>query len=449
MQDWNQVFLESYNRLNSQQKQAVDSIEGVVVVNAGPGTGKTQLLSLRVANILRLSDIAPYNILCLSFSEAAARNMRERLTSLIGGSARQINIFTYHGFGNEIINQYPDYFFEGLQRQPIDDVRRQQIVRKIFQDLSFDHELNILDPNKTFIYLKPTLELISNLKKNGISSADYSRILTRNEECLVPIQKVISEFFESFVGARISNKILEALPTFLEQIIAIQTPDNLKEAALETNNFVQLSLNLELQFKQEIKQMVELCLEISKSKPFTEWKDRFLTKNDEDKFVISELVKIGKQKAVVKIYEQYQASLNENSLYDFEDMLMEVNLKLEHPTKKALKYNLQEKYQYILVDEFQDTNGVQLRLLQNLVDTAINEGNPNLLVVGDPDQAVYKFQGALNNNLALLLEAFTDAKIVNLNTNYRSNQDILDLAFAVIEESTDRLKTNKLLEFKL
>ena len=88
-----------YKLLNAQQRQAVDQTEGPVLVVAGPGTGKTQLLSMRVANILRQNDVAPGNILCLTFTDNAARNMRERLSSIIGQPAYHVAIHTFHSFG--------------------------------------------------------------------------------------------------------------------------------------------------------------------------------------------------------------------------------------------------------------------------------------------------------------------------------------------------------------
>ena len=100
------VFETHYKRLNSAQKQAVNAIEGPVMVIAGPGTGKTQILTLRIANILLKTDVGPGAILALTFTEAAARNMRRRLVDIIGSDAYKINIFTFHGFCNEIIKKY-------------------------------------------------------------------------------------------------------------------------------------------------------------------------------------------------------------------------------------------------------------------------------------------------------------------------------------------------------
>src|ERR1700744_3141281 len=96
-------FENEYKRLNTAQKQAVDTTEGPVLVIAGPGTGKTQLLSMRVANILAKNDVAPSNILCLTFTDTAARNMRERLIGIIGQPAYHVAIHTFHSFGSDTI----------------------------------------------------------------------------------------------------------------------------------------------------------------------------------------------------------------------------------------------------------------------------------------------------------------------------------------------------------
>ena len=100
------AFHDAYNQLNTAQKQAVDTIEGPLLVIAGPGTGKTQLLSARVANILQQTDTPAQNILCLTFTESGAANMRERLTRFIGQSAYEVNIATYHAFGGDLIRRH-------------------------------------------------------------------------------------------------------------------------------------------------------------------------------------------------------------------------------------------------------------------------------------------------------------------------------------------------------
>src|ERR1035437_10388980 len=108
-------FKKRYATLNKAQREAVDAIDGPVMVIAGPGTGKTELLSVRTANILQKTDTLPENILCLTFTDSGANAMRERLTEIMGKDAYKVAIHTFHSFGSEIINQYGEYFYQGAQ----------------------------------------------------------------------------------------------------------------------------------------------------------------------------------------------------------------------------------------------------------------------------------------------------------------------------------------------
>src|SRR5262245_37721058 len=126
-------FADRYATLNPTQKQAVDTIEGPVMVIAGPGTGKTELLSMRVANILRKTDVSAQNILCLTFTESGAAVMRERLVGLMGPSAYHVAIHTFHSFGTEIINSHPDFFYHGAHFRPADELSSYEVLREIFE----------------------------------------------------------------------------------------------------------------------------------------------------------------------------------------------------------------------------------------------------------------------------------------------------------------------------
>ena len=106
------VFEEMYNKLNPAQKDAVDHIDGPVMVVAGPGTGKTQTITLRIANILRQTQLNPSNILCLTFTDSAVNTMRNRLAAIIGTQAYDVRIMTFHAFCNEVILTYPEKFTE-------------------------------------------------------------------------------------------------------------------------------------------------------------------------------------------------------------------------------------------------------------------------------------------------------------------------------------------------
>ena len=128
---------EVYANLNTAQRQAVDTIYGPVLVIAGPGTGKTQLLSARVAHIMQATDTLPQNILCLTFTENGALNMRERLTKFIGPHAYDVQIGTYHAFGRTVIGRFPEYFTELRLERPVDELGKRQILSHIIDEVDY------------------------------------------------------------------------------------------------------------------------------------------------------------------------------------------------------------------------------------------------------------------------------------------------------------------------
>ena len=141
-------FETEYARLNPDQRRAVDLVEGPVMVVAGPGTGKTQTVAMRVANILQKTQAKPGNILCLTFSNSGATAMRERLRKLIGPNAYGVHVNTIHGFCNEIILQNPQVFEQWSALEQISDVERYRAVRSIIDEMMPDLELvNKKDPS--------------------------------------------------------------------------------------------------------------------------------------------------------------------------------------------------------------------------------------------------------------------------------------------------------------
>lgn len=115
-------FQKVYKILNPKQKEAVDAIEGPVMVIAGPGTGKTQILTLRIANILKKTDASPDSILALTFTESGVFSMRKRLVEMIGSAGYRVNIYTFHGFCNEVIKRFPDAFPRIIGANNINDI---------------------------------------------------------------------------------------------------------------------------------------------------------------------------------------------------------------------------------------------------------------------------------------------------------------------------------------
>src|SRR3989344_6947464 len=194
-------FKEEYARLNTAQKKAVDAIDGPLLVIAGPGTGKTQLLGMRVANILRTTDVAPSNILCLTFTDNAARNMRERLSSIIGQPAYHVAIHTFHSFGTDIINNYPDYFTNRQLLQQVDELGRYELLREIFEDLPHGNPLST-KIGDNFVFRKDTTDIIGWLKQNAVSPSELHELLIANEKFIETIQPHVAKTFANTPSAK-------------------------------------------------------------------------------------------------------------------------------------------------------------------------------------------------------------------------------------------------------
>lgn len=435
------VFTEEFAKLNQAQKQAVETIYGPVIVLAGPGSGKTQILSMRIGQILQITDTLPSSILCLSFTEAAASNMRKRLHSLIGPQAHQVAFHTFHSFGSEIINQHPEHFFFGASFAPVDEIGQYQILRQIFKSLPWNNPLSSYSEDHDYSYLSDSLDAIQRLKQGGISEVDFSQILSLNRQFLQEVNEISKPEFE----LDISKKNLETWPQFYYNFVNIASKfilqaKNYGYTWLKVYPILAETMLLEIELaNQQIQAENSQELDVKpNTKTITKWKNSNLEKDRNNQSIFKEYSKLDKQEALIEIYTKYQKELFKQGLYDFADMLMQVVNKLEDKEKPELAFNLQEKYQYILVDEFQDTNGVQLRLLLNLLNSNILDFQPNVLVVGDDDQAVYKFQGANIQNLWKFQENFPKSEQIALSLNYRSDQDILDVASQVISQASQR-----------
>src|ERR1043165_4512447 len=141
------ALLTRYNKLNTAQKQAVDTIYGPVMVIAGPGTGKTEVLSMRIAGLLRSeAQVQPQEILCLTYTDEATNAMRRRLVQIIGAAAHKVQIFTFHGFCNTVIQAAPDYFSK-RSLQPVTDLERAEMLYYMLDELPAGHPLRRLSGN--------------------------------------------------------------------------------------------------------------------------------------------------------------------------------------------------------------------------------------------------------------------------------------------------------------
>jgi len=169
----NQVYLNQfndiYNGLNAQQKQAVDAIEGPVMVIAGPGTGKTQILSARIGKILLETDARPENILCLTYTDAGVVAMRKRLLSFIGPDAYKVNVYTFHAFCNDIIQENLS-LFEKNSLDPISELERVQLFKELIDTLPKNHLLKRYRGD-VYYEINNLQSLFSTMKREGWTPA--------------------------------------------------------------------------------------------------------------------------------------------------------------------------------------------------------------------------------------------------------------------------------------
>jgi DNA helicase-2/ATP-dependent DNA helicase PcrA len=419
-------YQEALEGLNKAQKEAVTTIDGPVLVIAGPGTGKTQLLSVRVARILQETDTLPQNVLCLTFTESGAANMRERLTRFIGQNAYDVNIGTYHAFGGDLIRRFPEVFAETRLQSPADELTKRQMLREIVEGLSYSNPLKQLRH-----HLGDLIGTISEVKRALLDAESLRAIATENNTFIVFANSEVQTLF-SGIG-KMPGTAAKALPLFeslYERLVPL-VPEQSVHAQL--GSLGQLATN-------ELREAILNAQEANSSKPLTAWKNKWLAKNADNQFMFAGSLENRRIEALASVFEQYQEGLAAHGWYDFDDMILRSIEALEN--NPDLRYSLHEQYLYILLDEFQDTNAAQLRLVQLLSDNPVSEGRPNVLAVGDDDQAIYAFQGAQYSNMLDFYHMYRDVKVVNLTENYRSSADILHAARNISTQIEARLETN-------
>lgn len=418
-------FSEAYTRLNPEQRQAVDTIEGPLLVLAGPGTGKTQLLSARVANILRQTDVDASNILCLTFTESGAQNMRERLRSFIGEQAYDVTISTYHSFGSDIIKQY-SHFFQSISvdrsddirmERPIDELSQIQIITAIVNALPYDSPLL-----SARYYIKSVVSTISDLKQQLIDPEALRQLGMQNLAEIAKAQPILDEIVNSAGG--FSRKKVEKQAQYDALLTAFAT---------STGQLTEYA-------HKALVAAHDAAATTQSPTPLTTWKNNWLHKNEQDRYTLTDGDHSLRIIALANIYEQYTNELIKRAAYDFDDMILRSIDAIN--TNDELRFNLQEKYQYILLDEFQDTNPAQFALVKTIADHPVHEGRPNIMAVGDDDQAIFAFQGAHIGNMKDFLASFRDVQVINLTRNYRSHPDILHVAHNIAGQITERLHTN-------
>ncbi len=414
------MFDARYSDLNEEQRRAVDAIDGPVLVIAGPGSGKTEILSLRTLNILKKTDTLPSSILCLTFTEAAASNMQKRLADIMGADAYKIAIQTFHSFGQSVINRYPDYFYKGFNFNPADDLTQTKILESVLESMPHDTPLRSYSEAHGYSYIGDIKGRINDLKTGGMSPDEFESVIKANESYLKEASPVLNDFFTNTPLRGKTEAILSAIPHLINNLESIPGGSIKKEILKSLQN------------------AYEEAVSIEKTTPMTKWKNSVSEKDSEGKFIFVDYRNIENHFSLAEIYRRYCEKMHQEGYFDFSDMISDVSRAMEKHTD--LKYNLQEQYQYVLVDEFQDTNGAQMRLLHQLLDADVHEGRPNIMAVGDDDQSIYKFQGANLANILDFRERFRDPEIIVLTKNYRSTPEVLDLVRKIILKGEERLE---------
>lgn len=332
--------------------------EGPVMVIAGPGTGKTQIITLRIAYILLNTHANANNILALTFTENAAAEMKERLFELIGSDAYKVNIHTFHAFCNELIQKNNRIFHHLLSYEPVSDLDRIETVRDIIESDMYQF---LRPQGSPSYYYHPALSAISALKKEGITPSTFSTAVNRWK----------SDF---------------------------EKRDDLIHTKGKYNG----------KMKGEARE---------------------------------ELRHIEQSEEFGKVYARYQVELLRRKLYDYEDMILEVLRALR--SNEDFLATTRETFHYILVDEHQDTNDAQNAIIELVCGL---DNHPNLFVVGDEKQSIFRFQGASLENFLYFQKLYPKATLIHLQENYRSTQTILDTAHTFIRHNPKSISSDTLLQ---
>ena len=307
----NQLLIE----LNKEQRQAVEQINGAILILAGAGTGKTKTITYRIANMIENNGISPYSILALTFTNKASNEMRERITSLIGDEAKKCTISTFHAFGLRLLRVYYDY-------------------------IGYEENITVYDTDD---------------QKKAIEELDKRYNLLNEMD--MDIGTLIG-YFSNFKEFELVDDI------------------NAMEQAL---------------------------------------------------------LKHPKKQYIIDFFNYYERFLKENNAIDFANILYLTKKLLEN---KEILNKVQERYKYIMVDEYQDTNQIQFRIIEMIASKY-----ENICVVGDDNQSIYKFRGADITNILSFNKTYPNAKTIRLEQNYRSTKVIIDSSNKVID--CNKAKTDK------
>lgn len=350
----NEEFDEAYKKLNKEQREAVDNIDGPVMVVAGPGTGKTQILTLRIGHILQKTDTTPDSILCLTFTNSGVLAMKERLEKYIGARGREVSVSTFHSFAIKLIEKYYELLDFKQIPKLLDDDEAVFLVDEILNDNEWEH---ISPLSNRAMYFGDLKHLVSILKR----------------------ERITAEIFLSYIDADITD--------------IKNNPDSISSRG---------------ESKGELKKEVSKKIE-----------------------------SLERTKEVVEFYKIYESKKKENALMDYDDVLEYIVSLVEG--FPDVRDEIRENYLYVLVDEHQDSSGIQNNFLK-----AVWQGveAPNIFVVGDDRQLIYGFSGANISYFEEFAHIFGKPKLIVLTENYRSTAPILSLADDLLKSSVAKEKLN-------
>ncbi len=346
---------------NTRQQECIANIDSKIMVLAGPGTGKTFTLIQRVKAMIE-RNVEPESILCLTFSSAAAAEMKNRLVKEIGYSAAGVAVYTYHSFCMDLIKMYPAHFQLMDNFNLIDATSQRNIMIDVIESCDIEHYRS----------------------KTGDIAYAITDILKGIDK--IKTKKITKDAF--FEG-------LKTHPDFEGGLRSLQAELDERIAQGKTQN-------------KTIINNIESCKK-----------------------------RIGKAKELWEIYSKYHRKMLEKNFIDFNDMINFV-IDIFEEDSKFLK-EVAGPYKYLLVDEYQDTNTLQNKIIFKLIE---GSDEKNVFVVGDDDQIIYGFQGAERDNLENFLKIFPETKVICLEENNRSTQTILDLSYAVITQDEQRIENN-------
>lgn len=353
----NTIFDEAYNKLNKAQLEAVETIDGPVMVVAGPGTGKTQILALRIGNILKKTDTSSDSILCLTFTNSGVSAMRKRLDDYIGSDSRKVTISTFHSFAIGLIEKH----YELLDFEKMPELLTDNEAVFLVDEILNNNDWEYISPRgNPAMYFSDLKQLISILKRERISDIEF---LSNIEEDIKSLK---------------------------------DDPD---------------SISTRGESKGKLKKEIEKKIE-----------------------------QLERTKEVVEFYKMYEKKKTTMSLMDYDDVL-EYAVKLVE-NFEDVRNDIRENYLYVLVDEHQDSSGVQNSFLKAVW---FDVEKPNIFVVGDDRQLIYAFSGASLSYFEEFSHIFGKARLIVLTENYRSTAPILSIADSLLKSSItdEKLNSNK------